>query len=146
VRRVHTYVRVCSRVPTYAYAQQHAELRIRSDSRWLRPCALMPCGFRDSVRHVDLRPVRTGAALHAAVPAVRNTKGPSSRSARRKGSTDVAGAGGAGRLLCDRLLLLGCCFASRYVVMKGTIQVSRLGSASEHMQQEEGEVPKSTRN
>jgi hypothetical protein len=57
------------------------------------------------------------------------------------GSTDVAGAGGAGRLLCDRLLLLlGCCFVSRYVVMKGTIQVSRLGSASEHMQQEEGEV------
>jgi hypothetical protein len=28
--------------------------------------------------------------------------------------------------------------------MKGTIQVSRLGSASEHMQQEEGEVPEST--
>ncbi len=61
----------CAHACLRMHARQHAELRIHSDSRQLRPW-MMPCGFRDSVWHVELRPLRMGAALHTAAPPVRN--------------------------------------------------------------------------
>jgi hypothetical protein len=128
----------CAHACLRMLAQQHAELRIDSDSRRLRLCALLPCGFRDSVRHVDLRP-RCGRAPHCTQLRRRFGTKTALRRDRRVGRVDGRRGCGAGRLLCDRWLWLGC-FVSRYVVMKGTIQVSRLGSASEHMQQEEGEA------